>query len=66
MKNINVEFTDEEHARLASHKAFLMMDWHDYIINCTEFVRGNEVFMAKHAKNPEDAPLIGNKEVETQ
>jgi len=59
MKNINVEFTDEEHARLASHKAFLMMDWHDFIINCAEFVRGNEKFQEKHARK------VGDQKEET-
>ena len=62
MKRINVSFTDEEHARLASHKAFLMMDWHSYIINCTEFVRNNEKFMAKHAKDPSDLKVGESKE----
>jgi len=54
MKNINVAFTDEEFARLASHKAFLMMDWHDFIINCTEFVRNNEKFIEKHARKVDE------------
>ena len=49
MKTINVQFTEEEHKRLDSHKDFLMMNWHDYIINCTEFSR-NEEFNKKHAR----------------
>ena len=53
MKNVNVAFTDEEFARLASHKAFLMMDWHDYIIACGEHARTPE-FAAKHAIEQED------------
>ena len=62
MKTINVTFTDEQFARLVSHKAFLMMNWNDYIINCTEFVRGNEKFMEKHAKDPSDLKVGESKE----
>lgn len=65
MKTINVTFTDEEHTRLVNHKAFLMMNWNDYIINCTEFVRGNEKFMSKHAKDPSDVHLMDNKTEES-
>ncbi len=64
MKTINVTFTDEEHERLVAHKAFLMMNWNDYIINCTEFAR-NEEFNKIHAKDPKDVHLVGSKEVET-
>ena len=39
MKTINVTFTDEEHKRLESHKNFLMLGWHDYIIACGDYAR---------------------------
>jgi len=39
MKTINVTFTDEEHERLESHKGFLMMSWHDYIVACGDHAR---------------------------
>ena len=61
MKNINVGFTDEEFARLASHKAFLMMDWHEYIIACSEYARNLE-FEEKHAINTDDLKIKEAKE----
>ena len=37
MKNLNIPFTDEEHAHLESKKKESGLSWHDFFLNITSF-----------------------------
>lgn len=39
LKRVLIVLTEDEHRELASHKAYLGLDWHDYLVELGQYAK---------------------------